>query len=162
MFKQISRGIGIVLLAALSFLMMIPAAADATTTPCQSSLNGLETTFEINSGTVKYKVELPRPACEGLTFRGDLYVFGAGYDGSGEFNHSASPAMYVPPVRVDLTLRRGYRIAHLTPNHGLSCGWMMGVLTLPPKEAVKHYNEATPPGLPYEVGRQVKSLGPCA
>lgn len=108
----------------------VTVTVDPVLNPCQSNLNGLTGSVSIDKvhRSVTYKVVLPHPTCSASTLSGDTYILPRGYDGSGEFNNSATPAKYSNEARSDITIPRGYRIASTTKPIGASRGWVTGVV----------------------------------
>lgn len=126
--------------------------------PCQSNLNGLtgEVSFDKIHRTVTYKVVLPRPTCDATTLSGDTYVLPKGYDRSGEFNESATPARYKEKARSNITIPRGYRIAQTTRPLSVqhkSGGWIMGAIY-----NSAHQDIVNMPGLPETVSSEITKL----
>lgn len=136
---------------------VVTITVDPVNNPCQSNLNGLtgKVSFDKVHRTVTYKVVLPRPMCSPATVSGDTYVFPKGYDRSGEFNESATPARYNLSARSDITIPRGYRIAQVTRPITIAKkhAWVMGVVY-----RGVHQDEATMPGVPGAVDGKVMLL----
>jgi hypothetical protein len=136
----------------------VTITVDPVLNPCQSNLNGLtgEVSFDKIHRTVTYKVILPHPTCSPATLSGDTYVFPKGYDRSGEFNESATPARYNGSARSDITIPRGYRIAQTTKSVDISRSkhkWVMGVVYQGARQ-----DEATMPGVPGTIDSEVMLL----
>ncbi len=126
--------------------------------PCQSNLNGLtgSVSFDTVHRTVTYKVILPHPTCSAATLSGDTYTLPRGYDRSGEFNESATPAQFREKARSDITIPRGYRIAETTRPVGMmhkSKGWVMGVIY-----AGAHQDTVNMPGVPDTIASEITKL----
>lgn len=136
---------------------VVTLAVDPVANPCQSNLNGLtgEVSFDKVHRTVTYKVVLPHPTCSPATLSGDTYVFPKGYDRSGEFNASATPAHYSGSARSDITISRGYRIAQTTRSVDVShnYSWVMGVVY-----PGTHQDVVNLPGVPGAVDSEVMLL----
>jgi len=134
---------------------MVTITVDSVPNPCQSNLNGLTGTASIDKihRTVTYKVVLPHPTCSAATLSGDTYMLPRSYDGSGEFNESATPARYSDDARSDITIPRGYRIASTTKSIGVKRGWVMGVVY---NDA--HQDEVMTPGVSNTLGSDIEYL----
>ena len=137
---------------------MVTVTVDPVQNPCQSNLNGLtgSVSFDKVHRTVTYKVVLPHPTCSAATLSGDTYVFPRGYDRSGEFNESATPARYSEAARSDITIARGYRVALTTRSIDVPFKkhtWVMGAVY-----RGEHQDELTMAGLPETVATEITSL----
>ena len=133
----------------------VTITVDPVLNPCQSNLNGLTGSVSIDKvhRSVTYKVVLPHPTCSASTLSGDTYILPRGYDGSGDFNSSATPAEYSDKARSDITIPRGYRIASTTKQLGASRGWVMGVVY-----EGTHQDKVDMPGIPNSLNSEVAYL----
>lgn len=125
---------------------------------CQSNLHGATGSAPITGLSVKYTVTIPKPACSDLAASGDSYLMPPGYDGSGNFDSTASPQSVLMSPRTDLVIKAGSTSVTVTKSLGITCGWVQS-----DAYTGKHQDTVTwPAGNVGWLGGVIVNLGVCA
>lgn len=124
---------------------------------CQSSLKGLTGSVKVGNAQVTYTASLPKAACEDVTVYGDTYTMPDSYDGSGNFNSSASPQQYIPAARATLVIPAGQTSVTVTKELGDTCGWIQADVYKGPQQDTVTY----PKGSNGYIAGKILNMGDC-